>query len=56
MTLPTYGIGYVWGAQLKPALDGEIVLCTPDRLHDALAAHLGASDEMNPGLAGALAG
>jgi len=31
----TYGIGAVWGSDLDPQ-EGEIVLCTPDSLADAL--------------------
>lgn len=35
-----YGIGVAWGAELRPAADGEILLCSPDRLSEALAAAL----------------
>jgi hypothetical protein len=31
-----YGIGYAWGAELRPSADSEIALCTPDTLPDAL--------------------
>ena len=39
-----YGIGCVWGAELEPALDAEIVLCTPDTLGRALEVALGRLD------------
>lgn len=32
-----YGIGVAWGAELKPAPQAEILLCSPDTLSDALA-------------------
>lgn len=35
-----YGLGYAWGLDLQPMPDGEILLCTPDTLEDALAALL----------------
>jgi hypothetical protein len=31
-----YGIGIVWGADLAPASTGELILCTPDHIPDAL--------------------
>jgi hypothetical protein len=31
-----YGLGIAWGLDLDPSLAGEIVLCTPDRIRDAL--------------------
>lgn len=40
MTEP-YGLGYVWGAELAPRPDSEVMLCTPDTLEDALAAWAG---------------
>jgi hypothetical protein len=33
-----FGIGYAWGGELRPAAGGDIVLCTPDTLGEALAA------------------
>jgi hypothetical protein len=38
-----YGIGYAWGAELAPSHEGEVVLCTPDTLAEALEAALGAA-------------
>ena len=32
-----YGIGIAWGAELDPAASDELILCTPDRIEDALA-------------------
>lgn len=32
-----YGLGYVWGAELRPEAGSEVVLCTPDTLGEALA-------------------
>jgi hypothetical protein len=31
-----YGLGIAWGAELRPNPDGEIVLCTPDAIREAL--------------------
>ena len=31
-----YGIGIAWGAELEPAGNDELVLCTPDRIQHAL--------------------
>ena len=31
-----YGLGIAWGAELDPAPSAEVVLCTPDRITDAL--------------------
>ena len=36
-----YGLGYVWGSDLTPAIDSEVTLCTPDTLSEALTALLG---------------
>jgi hypothetical protein len=33
-----YGLGYAWGEGLKPSFDGDVTLCTPDTLADALSA------------------
>ncbi len=33
-----FGIGYAWGAELRPRQDGGIALCTPDTLAEALGA------------------
>jgi hypothetical protein len=33
----TYGMGIAWGAALKPAPAGEILVCSPDTIEDALA-------------------
>lgn len=33
----TYGIGIAWGAALQPASLGEVLVCSPDTLADALA-------------------
>lgn len=33
---PPYGLGVVWGEGLDPAVDEEIVLCTPDTLAQAV--------------------
>jgi hypothetical protein len=33
-----YGLGYAWGEGLKPSLDSDVTLCTPDTLMDALSA------------------
>ena len=33
-----YALGYAWGEGLKPSLDGDVTLCTPDTLTDALSA------------------
>jgi hypothetical protein len=33
-----YGLGYAWGEGLKPSLDSDVTLCTPDTLPDALSA------------------
>lgn len=33
-----YGLGYAWGEGLNPSLDGDVTLCTPDTLSDALSA------------------
>ena len=33
-----YGLGYAWGEGLKPSLDSDVTLCTPDTLAEALAA------------------
>lgn len=35
-----YGLGYVWGAELRPSLESDVTLCTPDTLPDALEALL----------------
>jgi hypothetical protein len=35
-----YGLGYAWGAGLSPSLGGDVTLCTPDTLADALTALL----------------
>jgi hypothetical protein len=35
-----YGLGYAWGAGLQPAPGGDVTLCTPDTLPEALAALL----------------
>ena len=32
-----YGLGYAWGEGLKPSLDGDVTLCTPDTLAEALS-------------------
>jgi len=32
-----YGLGYAWGEGLKPSLDSDVTLCTPDTLAEALA-------------------
>ncbi len=32
-----YGLGYAWGSGLHPSADGDVTLCTPDTLADALA-------------------
>jgi hypothetical protein len=32
-----YGLGYAWGEGLKPSLDSDVTLCTPDTLRDALS-------------------
>jgi hypothetical protein len=34
----TYGLGIAWGAELEPATDNEIMLCTLDRVRPALEA------------------
>ena len=31
-----YGLGYAWGEWLAPSFGGDITLCTPDTLSDAL--------------------
>jgi len=36
-----YGLGYAWGRGLAPSTDGDVTLCTPDTLPDALAALIG---------------
>jgi hypothetical protein len=36
-----YGLGIAWGANLEPSSVGEIVLCTPDTIRDALSQLLG---------------
>jgi hypothetical protein len=33
-----YGLGYIWGEELRPSLESDITLCTPDTLPDALSA------------------
>ncbi|WP_156747970.1 hypothetical protein [Mycobacterium sp. E3198] len=33
-----YGLGYVWGEGLRPSLQSDVTLCTPDTLPDALSA------------------
>ncbi len=33
-----YGLGYVWGEGLRPSLESDVTLCTPDTLPDALSA------------------
>jgi hypothetical protein len=33
-----YGLGYAWGEGLKPSLDSDVTLCTPDTLPEALSA------------------
>lgn len=33
-----YGLGYVWGEGLRPSLDSDVTLCTPDTLREALSA------------------
>jgi hypothetical protein len=32
-----YGLGYAWGEELKPFVDSEVTLCTPDTLAESLA-------------------
>lgn len=32
-----YGLGYAWGEELKPVVESEVTLCTPDTLADSLA-------------------
>jgi hypothetical protein len=32
-----YGLGIAWGVDLEPSLSGEIVLCTPDKIREALS-------------------
>jgi len=34
---PPYGLGIAWGAELTPSGEGEILLCSPDHIRDALA-------------------
>jgi hypothetical protein len=36
-----YGLGIAWGADLNPTLDGEVMLCTPDHVTQALASAFG---------------
>jgi hypothetical protein len=31
-----YGLGVAWGAELEPSREGEILLCSPDHLPEAL--------------------
>jgi hypothetical protein len=31
-----YGLGLAWGAELEPSREGEILLCSPDHLPEAL--------------------
>lgn len=37
----TYGIGVAWGEAVEPAALGEVLVCSPDTLKDALAHALG---------------
>jgi hypothetical protein len=36
-----YGLGIAWGADLEPDTESDIVLCSPDRLQNALSGLLG---------------
>ena len=36
-----YGLGYTWGVGLQPSPGGEVTLCTPGTLPDALAVLFG---------------
>jgi len=38
-----YGLGIAWGAELDPATASEVILCTPDRLGQALDAVIDSS-------------
>jgi hypothetical protein len=33
-----YGLGIAWGADLEPAVDSEVALCSPDKISQALSA------------------
>jgi hypothetical protein len=43
-----YGLAYAWGRGLEPAANAEVTMCTPDKLHVALALMLEASDNISP--------
>lgn len=38
---PPYGVGIAWGSELVPARDREVLLCTPEKIEEALTVFLG---------------